>query len=68
MNGYITKKENLRIFKTDGEKQRSKGFVRGRNYTESGKASCEVLSTLLREFRGEIVSNDKMILFPMENL
>jgi len=67
MNGYVTKKENLRIFKTDRKEQRGKGFVRGKNYTESGKASCEVLSSLIREFRGEIVSNDKMILFPIEN-
>lgn len=68
MNGYITKKDNICIFKTDREEQRGKGFVRGRNYKESGKTTCEALSSLIREFRGEIVSNDKMILYPLENL
>jgi len=68
MNGYVTKKENLRVFKANREEQRGKSFVRGRSYKESGKASCDVLSSVLREFRGEIVSNDKMILFPFENL
>lgn len=68
MNAYVTKKENLRVFKTDTEKQRGKSFVRGRNYPESGKASTDVLSSLLREFRGEIISNDKMILYSFENI
>ena len=67
MNAYVTKKESIRIFKTDREEQRGKSFVRGRNYKESGKTSCEVLSSLLREFKGELVTGDKMILFPLEN-
>lgn len=67
MNGYVTKKENIRIFTTDKSEQRSKGFVRGRKHTESGKSSCEPLSALIREFRGEIVSGDKMTLYPLIN-
>jgi hypothetical protein len=65
MNGYVTKKENIRIFTTDREEQRGKSFVRGRKHTESGKNSCEPLSALIREFGGEIVSSDKMILYPL---
>ncbi len=67
MNGYVTKKDGLCLFTTDREEQRGKGFVRGRKHKESGKNSCEPLSALIREFRGEIVSGDKMILFPMVN-
>jgi len=64
MNGYVTKKENVRLFKTDNEEQRGKSFVRGRNNKESGKTSGEVLSSIIREFRGEIVSSNEMIFFP----
>ncbi len=65
MNGYVTKKDNIRIFKTDREEQRGKGFVRGRKHKEGGKPSCDALSVLIREFRGEMVSNDKMTLYPL---
>ncbi len=65
MNGYVTKKDNIRIFKTDREEQRGKGFVRGRKHKEGGKTPCEALSVLIREFRGEIVSSDKMITYPL---
>ena len=67
MNGYVTKKENIRIFTTDRDEQRGKGFVRGRKNKESGKNSCEPLSALIREFRGEIVSGDQMTLYPLIN-
>ena len=67
MNVYVTKKESIRLFKTDREEQRGKGFVRGRKNQKSGETSCETISALLREFRGEIVSSDKMILFSFEN-
>ncbi|HNX22936.1 MAG TPA: hypothetical protein PKG60_02735 [Spirochaetota bacterium] len=67
MNGYVTKKESICLFKTDREEQRGKGFVRGRKHQKSGETSCETVSALLREFRGEIVSADKMILYSMEN-
>lgn len=65
MNGYVTKKESICLFKTDREEQRSKGFVRGRKSTESGKTSSDILSTIIKEFRGEIVSSDKMILYSL---
>jgi len=67
MNGYVTKKDNICIFTTDREESRGKGFVRGRKYKESGKTSCEAVSALVREFRGEIVNSDRMILYPLEN-
>ena len=67
MNGYVTKKENIRVFKADREEQRGKSFVRGRKYQEGGKTSCDTLSALIREFRGEVVSSDKMILYSFEN-
>jgi len=65
MNAYITKKDGICIFTTDREEPRGKGFVRGRKYKESGKSSSEPLSALIREFRGELVSSDKMTLFPL---
>lgn len=68
MNGYVTKKESIRIFKTDREEQRGKGFVRGRKHKESGKAPCDALSAIIREFRGEVVSGDTMTLYSFENL
>lgn len=67
MNGYVTKKESIRLFKTDREEQRSKSFVRGRKNKEGGKSFDETLNDLIREFRGEVVSSDKMSLFPLEN-
>lgn len=67
MNAYVTKKENIRLFKADGEEQRGKSFVRGRKYQKSGETSCEAVSALLREFRGEIVSSDKMSLYSINN-
>ena len=63
MNAYVTKKEGIRLFKADREEQRGKGFVRGRKYQKSGEAPGEVISSILREFRGEIVSSDKMNLY-----
>jgi len=63
MNGYVTKKENIRIFKTNGEEPRGKGFIRGKNSKKSGESACDAISNLVREFRGEIVCGDKMKIY-----
>ena len=67
MKSYVTKKENLCLFKTDGEKQRNTRLIRREPHSESGKSTDPVFATVIREFRGEIVNGDKMILFPVEN-
>ena len=67
MKSYVTKKENLCLFKTDGEKQGNMCFIRRESHTEIGKSTDTAFSSLLREFRGEIVNGDKMILFSVEN-
>ena len=64
MNRYVTKKENICIFKTAGEEQRGSDLIRRGNYNKSGTSSCRILSALIKEFNGEIISNDKMIIYP----
>jgi hypothetical protein len=66
MNGYVTRKESICLFETDGGEQRGKSFVRRRKHTESGKTACDVLALLVREFGGEVISGDKMTLYPLE--
>jgi hypothetical protein len=67
MKNYVTKKENLCVFKADGEKSGNMRLIRGKKYNEIGKFPDTALSMLLREFRGELVNCDKMNLFPLEN-
>ena len=67
MKSYVTKKESLCLFKTDREKQGNTRLIRRDSHSESGKSTGSAFSTLLREFRGEIVIGDKMILFSVEN-
>jgi len=67
MKSYVTKKENLCLFKTDCEKQGNMRFIRRNSHPEIGQSTGKVFSTLLKEFRGEIVNSDKMILFSLEN-
>ena len=73
MNRYVTKKENICLFKTSGEEQGGSGLFRRGEYHKSGEyykhgkshqngtTSCKILSALIREFNGEIAGNDKMI-------
>lgn len=67
MISYVTKKESLCLFKTDREKQGNLCFIRREPHPESRKSADTAFSMLLREFRGEIVHGDKMILYSMEN-
>ena len=64
MNRYVTKKENICIFKADKEEQRGNDLIRRGNHNKSRTTTCKILSALLREFNGEITGNDKMILYP----
>ena len=64
MNRYVTKKENICIFKTAKEEHRGSEFIRRGNYNKNGAASCKILSALIREFNGKIINNDKMIIYP----
>jgi hypothetical protein len=67
MKRYVTKKENLCVFKTDKDKQGNSCFIRGKKYSENGKHPDSVLSILLEEFRGEFVRCDSINLYPVEN-
>ncbi|MCL2155689.1 MAG: hypothetical protein FWH53_08500 [Leptospirales bacterium] len=64
MNRYVTKKENICIFKAAKEEYRGSDLIRRGNYNKNETASCKILSTLIREFNGEIINNDKMITYP----
>ncbi|MCL1865334.1 MAG: hypothetical protein FWF73_05930 [Spirochaetes bacterium] len=63
MNYYATKKENICIFKAAGEEQRDNSLIRRGKCNKNGTASYKILSALIREFNGEIINNDKMILY-----
>jgi len=64
MNRYVTKKENICISKAAKEEQRGSYLIRRGTYNKNGTTSSKILSTLIREFNGEITGNDKMILYP----
>ena len=64
MNPYVTKKENISIFKAAKEEPRGSDLIRRGNYNKNGTTSNKILSALIREFNGEITCDDKMILYP----
>ena len=64
MNYYVTKKENISIFKASKKEQRGSDLIRRWDYNKNGTTSNKILSTLIKEFKGEITCDDKMILYP----
>ncbi len=65
MNSYVTKKENLCLFETSGKKQGAKSLIRGRRANDDRDFAGEVLSSIISEFRGEIITGVKMTSFPV---
>jgi hypothetical protein len=67
MKSYAEKKESVCLFKTDRKEQGNSRFIRREAGHESGKSTGSAFSMFLKEFRGEAVNSDKMILFSVEN-
>jgi len=70
MKAYVTKKENICVFKAAGQKQRGKSYVRPGNNKENNKAFEDSISILLKEFNGEIINalTFNPELYPIRNL
>lgn len=70
MKAYVTKKENICVFTAAGQKPRGKGSFRARKDKENYQTFESSVSSLLKEFNGEIIDalNLNIDFYPVRNL
>ena len=68
MRIYVTKKEEMGLFTSYRREQRGKSFIRGAKGDKAGQTFDEVVSRILEEFGGEIVTGHRMNMYRIENL
>jgi|GEM_PF-2224787 hypothetical protein len=68
MRTYFIKKEEMGLFMSYRREQRGKSFIRGARGGKSGQTFDEVVSKILEEFKGEIVTDRSPGMRRIENL